>query len=57
MWILGKNKICEFLLDAPHARVHFDGFRDRPASFWTEIVARDATNYQEAVQKEMLYKK
>jgi hypothetical protein len=39
------------LLDNLHARVHLQGFRNRNARFWTELVPRDTEKYQEAGQK------
>jgi hypothetical protein len=38
-----------FLLDVLHAHVHFQGFRNRLASFWTElVVTKAAKRYQPA---------
>jgi ABC-type uncharacterized transport system fused permease/ATPase subunit len=44
----------KFLLDVLHALVHFQGFRNRLASFWTDIVKTKTAKYQEAVQKSKL---
>jgi hypothetical protein len=40
------------LLDVRHGLVHFQGFRNRLASLWTELVSRNAAKYQEAAQNE-----
>jgi hypothetical protein len=41
MWKFQKNN-CGFLLDVLKGLVHFEGFRDRLAFFWTELVAGEA---------------
>jgi hypothetical protein len=43
-----------FLLDVPKGLVHFQGFRNRLASSWTELAALKTAIFQEAVQKRKL---
>jgi hypothetical protein len=40
-----------FLLDVRHGLVHYQGFRNRLASLWTERVPTEAAKYHEPAQK------
>jgi hypothetical protein len=49
MW---KFKIlyCGFLLDVLKGLVHFEGFCNRLASFWTETVVKNAAQWPKTAQ-------
>jgi hypothetical protein len=51
MWEF-KKLYCGFLLDILKGLVHFEGIRNRLASFWTELVPLEAAKHQEVVQNE-----
>jgi hypothetical protein len=50
MWKIGKPEFC-FLLDILQAFVNFQGFRNRLASFWTELVVLKTAQQPETGQK------
>jgi hypothetical protein len=51
MWKF-KKLYCGILLDDLKGQVHFEGFRYRLASLWTELVHIEAAEHQEIVQNE-----